>query len=105
VIWGGGWLGRARSLSICALQAGFVESVALAADLDQVPVVHESVQERRDGWRVAEEFWSVLQGTVRRDDRRGAPVAAHDNLEQVFGGRSGEFAHAEIVDDQQRHRA
>ena len=34
---------------------------------------------------------------------RGALVAAHDELEQVLGGGGGQLAHAEVVDDEQRH--
>ena len=30
-------------------------------------------------------------------------VAAHDELEQVLGGRVRQLAHAEVVDDEQRH--
>jgi hypothetical protein len=32
-----------------------------------------------------------------------ATIAAHDDLEEILGGRVWEFAHSEIVDDEQRH--
>ena len=34
--------------------------------------------------------------------RRGAFVAAHDDLQEVLGGGGRELAHAEVVDDEQR---
>lgn len=38
-------------------------------------MVHEAVEERGDGRRVAEEFWPVGEWTIRGDDRRRALVA------------------------------
>src|SRR5262249_6664960 len=37
-------------------------------------------------------------------DRTRAFVAAHDDLQQVFGGGQRELAHSEIVNDEQRKR-
>ena len=31
-------------------------------------------------------------------------VAAHDELEEILGGRGRELLHPEVVDDEQRHR-
>ena len=40
---------------------------------------------------------------VRGEQRRGPLVAAHDQLEQVFGGGVRQLSHAEVVDDEQGH--
>jgi hypothetical protein len=32
-------------------------------------------------------------------------VTSHDNLQQIFGGGQGQFAPAEIIDDQKGHRS
>lgn len=39
---------------------------------------------------------------IRRQDRRGPLVAAHDQLEEIVGGRARQLAHAQVVDDEQR---
>ena len=57
-----------------------MEAIALPADLDEVAMVHEPVEEGSDGRRVAEHLGPVLEGPVRRDDRRRAFVAAHDDF-------------------------
>jgi len=36
-------------------------------------------------------------------NRTGAFVTAHHDLQQIFGSRQRQFAHSEIVDDHQRH--
>jgi hypothetical protein len=35
----------------------------------------------------------------------GALIAAHHDLQQILGGGHRQLAHAEIVDDEQRHRS
>ena len=45
----------------------------------------------------------IIHGTIRRQRRRRPFVAAHDQLEEIFGGRVRQLAHAEVIDDQQRH--
>ncbi len=63
----------------------------------------EAVEERGDRGRVAEEFAPVIDGPIGRQDGGCALVAAHDELEQVFGARVRQLPHAEIIDDQQGH--
>ena len=53
---------------------------------------------------VAEDLAPVFDGAVRREDGAHALVAAHHEFQQVFGGGGGQFAHAEVVDDEQRCR-
>ena len=64
--------------------------------------MEQSIKERGDGRRVAEELAPVVDGSVRRQQRRGAFVTPHDHFEQVFGGSVRELPHAEVVDDEQR---
>ena len=63
--------------------------------------MEQAVEERGDGRGVAEELAPVVDGAVRREDRGGALVASHDELEEVLGGGVGQLAHAEVVDDEQ----
>jgi len=68
-------------------------------------MVQQAVQQRGDGGRVAEELAPVFHGAIRRDQRGRSLVAAHDDLEEVLGGRVGQPSHAEIVDEQERDGA
>ena len=73
------------------------------AALEHVSVVEQAVEQRRDRGSVPEELSPVVDRSVRGEDRGGALVAAHDELEQVLGGSVRDLSHAEIVDDEQRH--
>lgn len=46
----------------------------------------------------------VLHGSVGSEQRARALVAPHDDLQQILSRRQGQLAHAEIVDDEERHR-
>ena len=46
-------------------------------------------------------FAPVLHRSIRGQQRAGAFVAAHDDLQQILGGGVGQLAHAEVIDDQQ----
>ena len=50
----------------------------------------------------AKQFTPVLDGPVGSQQRAGALVTPHHNLQQILGGRLRELAHPEVVDDQQR---
>jgi len=65
-------------------------------------MVEEPIEERGDGGGIAQELAPVFHRAVGRDERGGALVAAHDDLEEILGGGVGELAHVEIVDDEQR---
>lgn len=41
-----------------------VEAIAFAANLDQVRVVHEPIENGRNGWRVAEQLRPVVKRLV-----------------------------------------
>ena len=65
--------------------------------------MQETIEQRGDRGRVAEQLAPVVDGSIGREQRGGALVAAHDQLQEIFGGGVRQFPHAEIVDDQQRH--
>ena len=65
--------------------------------------MEQPIEQRGDGGGVAEQLAPVVDGSVRRQQRRGALVAAHDELQQILGGGVRQLPHAEVVDDQQRH--
>ncbi len=48
-------------------------------------MVEEPVEEGGDGGGVAEELAPVLDRTIRGEQRGGAFVAAHDDLEEILG--------------------
>jgi hypothetical protein len=89
------------SLGFSAL-VGFGSPAARAA-LENVSVMQQAVEHGGDGGAVAEQLAPVFHGTIRRKQRARALVAAHDDFQQFFGGGQRQLAHAEVVDDQQRH--
>jgi hypothetical protein len=66
--------------------------------------MQQAVEHRADRGGVAQQFAPILDRTIGRQQRAGALVAAHDDLQQIFGRGERQFAHPEIVDDQQRDR-
>jgi hypothetical protein len=71
---------------------------APGAAFEDVGVMQEPIEERRDRGGVSEELPPVIDRPVGGQQRRRAFVAPHDQLEEVFGGGVRELAHAEIVD-------
>lgn len=67
-------------------------------------VVQEAIEQRGDGGGVAQQLAPVVDGSVRRQERGRPLIAAHDDFEQIFGRGVRQFAHAEIIDDEQRDR-
>ena len=65
-------------------------------------MVEQTVQQRGDRGRVAEKLGPVLHGAIRRDQRRGAFVPAHDDLEEILGRGVRQPFHPEIVNEQER---
>src|SRR5208283_4154600 len=82
--------------------SGFGSPAAWAA-LQDVSVVQQAVEHGGNGGAVAEQLAPVLNRTIRGQQCAGAFVATHDDLQQFFSGRQRQFAHSEIVDDQQGH--
>ena len=66
-------------------------------------VMQQAIEECGDGCRIAEKLAPVIHGPIRRQQRRGPFVAAHDQLEEIFGSRVRQLAHAEVIDNQQWH--
>ncbi len=96
------WLRHRLGLPGSGRQAMLVQAIALAADLDEMAVVHQAVEKRRHRRGVAEDLRPIPEGAVRHQDGGIALVAAHDDLQQILGGSGGQFAHPQVVDDQQR---
>ena len=65
--------------------------------------MEQAIEHGGDGGAVAEQFAPVFDGAVGSQQGAGALVAAHDDLQQILGGGGRELAHAEVVDDEQRH--
>ena len=63
--------------------------------------MEEAVEERGNRGRIAEQLGPVVDWPIGGHQGAGPFVATHDQLEQVLRRRVREFAHAEIVDDQQ----
>jgi len=63
-------------------------------------VMEKPIEQCGDGRGVAEQLAPIIDRSIRGQQRRGAFIASHDQLEQVFGGGVGELAHAEVVDDE-----
>ena len=66
-------------------------------------MMQQTIEERGDGCGVAEELAPIIDGTIRRQQRRCPLVASHDDLQKIFGGRVWQLSHAEVVDDEERH--
>jgi len=58
------WLCRCFRLPISCSKAMLMKAVTLAANLDQVRVVHEPVEERCNGGRIAEELWPIVERPI-----------------------------------------
>ena len=65
--------------------------------------MEQPIEQRGDGGGVAEQLAPVVDGSIRSEQCRRPLVAAHDDLQEILGGGVRQFAHAEVVDDEQRH--
>src|SRR5579862_547101 len=54
--------------------------------LEQMAMVEQPVEHSGDGGRVAQQFAPVFDGAIGGQHSAGAFVAAHDDLQQFFGG-------------------
>ena len=75
--------------------------VAVAPDLDDVAVVHKTVDESRCHHLVAEHTAPFLEALVRRQHGRGPLVAGVDDLEEEHGAVLVDRHVADLVDHQQ----
>ena len=65
--------------------------------------MQQAVKHGADGGDIAQKFAPVLHRTIGGEQRAEAFVTAHDDFQQILGGGMREFAHTEVVDDEQRH--
>jgi len=65
--------------------------------------MQQTIPHGADGGDVAEQFSPVLDRTVGSKQCAEALVAAHNDFQQVLGGCVREFAHAEVINNEQRH--
>ena len=77
---------------------------AARAAFEHVSMVQQPIEERRDGRGVPKQFSPIVNRSIRGQERGCALVAPHDELQEIFGGRVLQFAHAKVVDDQERDR-
>src|SRR6185437_6960190 len=80
---------------------GFFQAPALAFELEQMPVVHDAVEKRRDHDDVSQELPPVIYAPVRCDDDGGFLVAAHEHVGELIAGVYWKLAQEQIVDDEQ----
>ena len=73
------------------------------AALEHMAVMQQAIEHGADGGDIAEQLAPVLDRTVGGEQRAEALVAAHDDFQQILGGGVRQLAHAEVVDDEQRH--
>jgi len=67
-------------------------------------VVQQPVQHRRHCSAVAQQLSPVVDWPVGRQKCTGSLVSAHDDFQQLLGGRERQLLHAKIVDDKQGYR-
>jgi len=78
-------------------------SPASRTTLEQVSVVKKTVEHGADRGGIPEQLTPVLNRPIRSHQRAGPLVASHNEFEQFLGRRQRELAHAEIVEEEQRH--
>jgi hypothetical protein len=71
--------------------------------LEHVAVVKQTIEHGADGGNIAEQLAPVVDGAVGSEQRADALVTSHDDLRQIFGGGVRQFAHAEVINDEQRY--
>src|SRR3972149_4298990 len=100
--WGGGtgWK-LVRCSPLRSARRGFLEPPALALDFEQMAMMHEAIEERRDHHHVAEEPGPILERPVRGDDGGGLFVPSHEHVGQFVACLGGELAQEEVVDQEQ----
>ena len=64
-----GRLGRRSRLPVSRGEAVLVKAVAFTADLDEVRVMHQAIEEGCNRRRIAEELGPVVEWSIRGQDR------------------------------------
>ena len=73
------------------------------AAFEHVRVMEQPIEERSDGGRVAEQLPPVVHRSVGRQECGRALVAAHDDLQEIFGRGVWQLPHAQIINNQEWH--
>jgi len=66
-------------------------------------MMQQTVEHGADCGDIAEQLAPVFDRAVGSKQCAEAFVTAHDDFQQILGGGEREFAHPEVVDDEQRH--
>jgi hypothetical protein len=64
--------------------------------------MQEPVEHGPDRGGVAQELAPIFDRSIGRQQRTGTLVTTHDDLQQIFAGAGRQFAHPEVIDDEQR---
>ncbi len=81
--------------------AFILESIAFAADGDDVAVVEQAVEDGCGHHDIGKDRTPLRDGTVMGDEEAATLVATRDQLEEEMGGIGLEGQRAQLVDDQQ----
>lgn len=95
-ILGGGLLQRAPHLRMSA------HSIAVTADVDDVTMVEEPVNQRRRHDVVAKDVAPLLEALVAGEHGGGVLVATAHQLKEMHGAGSRDWQVADLVDHEQR---
>src|SRR6266849_9090662 len=82
---------------------GSLGAPASRSALEHMAVMQQAVEHGADSGNITEQFAPVLDRAVGSEQRTEALVAPHDDFQQILGGGVRQLAHAEVVDDEQRH--
>src|SRR5687768_647910 len=75
------------------------ETVAVAADVHDVTVMDEAVDQRRSHYLIPKDRAPIFKAFVAGEDRRGVLVAPGEELEEEHGAGRRDGQIADLVDD------
>jgi hypothetical protein len=82
-----------------------IEPIAVAADVDDVAVMDQAIDQRGGHHLVAKDLALLGKALVRREHGAGVFVAARHELEEEHRARARDGQIADLVDDQERRKA
>src|SRR5437762_6491042 len=65
--------------------------------LEHMPMMKYAIEHGRDRCYIAQQLPPVLDGSVRCQQCTDALVAAHDDLQQIFGCGHWQLAHSKVI--------
>ena len=65
--------------------------------------MQQAIKHGADRGDIAQQFAPVLDWTIGSEQGAEPFVAPHDDFQQILGGGVWQLAHAEVVDNEQRH--